>query len=234
MNPLPTQILLAEDDDNLRNGLAEILTLEGYACHCVPDGKEALDAFHTTAPDVVILDVMMPKLNGLELCKALRKRDPFVPILFLSARDTEVDRIVGLEHGADDYLVKPFGPGELIARIKSLLRRARLVQKKANSSTSRFLLDDLEIDVRALRAKRGDITIDLTAREVSLLRMLYDRHGEAISRNDILDECWGQDYFPNSRALDQYISALRKKIERNPATPRIIKTVYGFGYRFDP
>ncbi|MEO1281700.1 MAG: response regulator transcription factor, partial [Pseudomonadota bacterium] len=222
-----------EDDDNLRKGLAELLKLEGFECDCAADGKMALAFFRKTRPDLVILDVMMPKLDGLALCKMLRDESPAVPILILSARDTEVDRVIGLEQGADDYLVKPFGPRELVARVKSLLRRAQLTPPSSNSEVSVFQLDDLEIDIRALRARRGNLTIDLTLREATLLRLLHDRRGEALSRDDLLDECWGRDHLPNSRALDQYISVLRKKIEHDPTRPRIIKTVYGYGYRYE-
>ncbi len=227
------RILLAEDDDNMRKGLDELLSLEGFECHCAADGEMALAVFQKTCPDLIILDVMMPKLNGLELCKLLRGEHPAIPILILSARDTEVDRVIGLEHGADDYLVKPFGPRELIARIKSLLRRARIAKPHAVPDEPVFHLDDLEVDMRALRARRGDLLIDLTLREVTLLRFLHKRCGEAISRDDLLDECWGHDYLPNSRALDQYISVLRRKIESDPSRPRIIKTVYGYGYRYE-
>lgn len=232
-NTASTRILLAEDDDTMRNGLAELLTLEGFGCECAADGEVALACFRNSRPDLVILDVMMPKLDGLALCKMLRDECPTVPILILSARDTEVDRVIGLEHGADDYLVKPFGPRELVARIKSLLRRAQLTMPQATSEVFVFQLDDLEIDLRALRARRGNLMIDLTVREAALLRFLHERSGEAISRDDLLDECWGHDYLPNSRALDQYISVLRKKIEHDPARPRIIKTVHGYGYRYE-
>lgn len=216
----------------MRKGLAELLALEGFDCECASDGAFALAAFCKRRPDLIIMDIMMPKLDGLSLCKAVRLRDSAVPILILSARDTEVDRVIGLEQGADDYLVKPFGPRELVARINSLLRRAREAGPE-QAETTVFRLDDLEVDTRALRARRGDDVIDLTARDVALLRLLHKRRGEAVSRNDLLDECWGRNYFPNSRALDQYISVLRRKIETTPSNPRIIKTVYGFGYRFD-
>lgn len=217
----------------MRKGLAELLALEGFQCNCAADGEQALSLSRTACPQLIILDIMMPKLDGLALCKALRHEDPAIPILILSARDTELDRVIGLEHGADDYLVKPFGPRELIARIRSLLRRAQLASPDEHSETSNFRLDDLEVDVRSMRAKRGERVIDLTAREVTLLRLLHERRGEAISRDDLLDICWGRDYLPNSRALDQYISVLRRKVEHDPSKPRIIETVYGYGYRHD-
>lgn len=226
-----SRILLAEDDANLRRGIAELLALEGFACESAPDGEIAIAAFGRRRPDLIILDIMMPKVDGLSVCKAVRLLDRRVPILILSARDTEMDRVIGLEQGADDYLVKPFGPRELIARINSLLRRAREAHPEPEQTV--FRLDDLQVDARALRGRRGDDVIELTARDVALLRVLYRRRGEAVSRDELLDECWGRNHFPNSRALDQFISVLRRKVERSPAAPRIIKTVYGYGYRFD-
>lgn len=228
----PIRILLAEDDGNMRKGLAELLAFEGFNCECAADGALALEAFCKRRPDLIILDVMMPELDGLSVCKAIRQRDTAVPILILSARDTERDRVIGLEQGADDYLVKPFGARELVARINSLLRRVRETGLEPSEPTV-FRLDDLQVDTRALRARRGDVVVDLTSRDVALLRLLFRRRGEAVSRDDLLDECWGRDHFPNSRALDQYISNLRRKIEKTPAKPSIIKTVYGYGYRYD-
>lgn len=216
----------------MRKGLAELMALEGMECECTADGALALAAFCKRRPDLVIADVTMPKLDGLALCKAIRELDRAVPILILSARDTEGDRVIGLEQGADDYLVKPFGTRELVARIRSLLRRVREAKQDVDRQAI-FRLDDLEVEPRALRARRGEDVIDLTARDVLLLHLLHERRGQAVSRNDLLDECWGRNYFPNSRALDQYISVLRRKIERTPSSPRIIKTVYGYGYRFD-
>lgn len=227
-----TRVLLAEDDENMRKGLTELLTLEGFECEGTANGELALGVFNQRRPDLLILDIMMPTLDGLSLCRTIRERDPAVPILMLSARDTVGDRVVGLEQGADDYLVKPFSPRELVARIHSLLRRTREAASSV-SETAVFRLHDLEVDSRALRAKRGDLVIDLTTRDVQLLRLLHRRRGEAVSRNDLLDECWGQDHLPNSRALDQYISTLRRKIEQTPSVPRIISTVYGYGYRYD-
>ena len=216
----------------MRNGVAEILRIEGFECECASDGEVAVAAFRRRRPDLIILDIVMPELDGLSVCKAVRESDSDVPIIILSARDTEADRVIGLDQGADDYVIKPFGPRELVARINALLRRACKEGRKSAALTV-FRLDDLEVNSRALRARRGNEVIDLTARDVALLRLLYTRRGEAVSRDDLLDECWGREYFPNSRALDQYISMLRRKIERTPAKPSIIKTVYGYGYRYD-
>ncbi|MFS8039636.1 response regulator transcription factor [Xanthobacter sp. AM33] len=230
----PQSVLLAEDDQNLRQGLAELLALEGFACLSAPDGDTALALARDHAPliAIAIVDVTMPKLDGFALCRKIREHDPALPILILSARDTETDRVLGLEYGADDFLTKPFGARELLARIRALLRRAALSPARP-PPTARFILGDIEVAPEELRAYRGKRRIDLTKREVTLLRILHDRKGLVVSRNDLCDLCWGRDYMPNSRAVDQYISALRRKIEHDPANPRIVRTVHGFGYRFD-
>jgi DNA-binding response OmpR family regulator len=228
------RVLIAEDDPHLGRGIADLLTLEGFDCVVAADGLAALDAFRATAPGFCILDVMMPGLDGFELCRAIRRQDAQVPILLLTARDQEIDRVLGLELGADDYVPKPFGVRELVARIRAILRRAGTsARPAARLIDDRFKLDDLEIDPKALRAWRDGCRIDLTSREVALLAVLHDRAGEAVSRDALFDLCWGRDHMPNSRALDQYISALRRKIERDPNRPRIIRTVHGVGYRFD-
>ncbi|AGK56936.1 putative two-component response regulator [Hyphomicrobium denitrificans 1NES1] len=223
---------MAEDDANLRRGIADLLSMEGFTCFAASDGEVALTLLRARAPHIAIIDVMMPKLDGLTVCRRIREQDPVLPILILSARDSEIDRVVGLEYGADDYLSKPFGPRELLARIRSLLRRAALCRTQPPADT-RFTLGDIEVVTGELRAYRGANRFDLTARDVMLLKVLYDRKGRVVSRDDLFDLCWGRDHMPNSRALDQYVSALRKKIEIDPSNPQIIKTVHGFGYRFD-
>jgi DNA-binding response OmpR family regulator len=175
----------------------------------------------------------MPGMDGLSLCREIRALDARIPIILLSARDAEIDRVIGLEIGADDYIVKPFGPRELVARIKVALRRATGVESASPPSDAPFAMGDLRIDATALRAFRGQQFIDLSRREATVLKILFDRSGKPVSRNDLLDLAWGQNFMPDSRALDQYISSLRRKIEADPARPRIIKTVHGVGYRYD-
>lgn len=240
-------ILIAEDDPHLRNGIVDLLTLEGFPCRVAEDGVKALALFQQAKPDLCVFDVMMPAMDGLTLCREIRRLDPLVPILLLSARGEETDRVRGLDVGADDYVAKPFGARELIARIRAALRRAKaqetvsqegLAQDKkepngATEPSGKVRMDDLDIDPKAMRAFRGDMKIDLTSREVAILLTLYQRRGQAVSRDELFDLCWGRGFMPNSRALDQYVSALRKKIELDPANPRIIRTVHGVGYRHE-
>lgn len=229
------RILIAEDDAHLRRGIADLLMLEGYACVAVADGAAALAAFRASVPDFCIFDVVMPGLDGITLCRTIRRENADVPILLLTARGQEIDRVLGLEGGADDYVAKPFGTRELVARIRAITRRSARspARSPAGADARRFRMGDLDVDRGALRAFRDGRAIDLARREVELLAVLHARAGQAVSRDALLDLCWGRDYMPNSRALDQYVSALRRKIERDPAAPRIIRTVHGVGYRYD-
>ncbi len=230
------KILIAEDDCNLRAGLVDLLALEGIDCVVAEDGEAAWRAFNEEAPALCLFDVMMPHLDGLDLCRRIRARDSHTPILLLSARGAEIDRVIGLEIGADDYIAKPFSARELVARIKAGLRRAKAqtaLPVAAPKPPERLRMGDLEIDPGALRAWRDGQSIDLAPRELAILTALRERAGKAVSRDELFDSAWGRDYMPNSRALDQYVSTLRRKIERDPAHPRIVKTVHGVGYRYD-
>lgn len=226
-----TKILIAEDDDHTRDALREVLTMEGYQVIPASDGLQAVDFFRAENPDFVCLDVMMPGLNGYEVCKQIRKQDEKVPILFLTAKAEEIDTVLGLELGADDYMTKPFGVKEIIARIRAILRRT--ASRGGGKTDDDFTMDDLRIVPTELRAYRDKTEIQLSPRDVKVLRLLYDRRGKVIDRNTLADEVWGVDYFPESRALDQHISQLRKRIEKDPTQPRLIRTVHGAGYRFE-
>lgn len=225
------RILIAEDDLNLGRGLVDLLALEGFQPLWTKDGPTALAALARQPFDFCILDVVMPGMDGFTLCRAIRADFPDLPLLFLTARGEEYEKVLGFECGADDYMVKPFGTHELVARIKAIAKRAQNSQSPTNT---RWVMADLTIDSAALRAFRTEHIIDLKPREIDILRLLYTRAGVAISRDDLFDQCWGRDYMPNSRSLDQYVSALRHKIEIDPARPCIIKTVHGVGYRYDP
>jgi len=227
-----TTILIAEDDDNIRDGLEALLAREGYRVLAARDGVEALDAHAKSRPDFVVLDIMMPRLGGYDVCRLIRQTDPSTPILFLSARGEEIDRVVGLELGADDYLVKPFGTRELLARIGAILRRSRPAAPASGSSTV-FRMDDLEIHPDELRARRGETWIDLGPRDLAILRLLHERAGKVVDRSELFESCWGATFPGATRAVDQHLSQLRRKIELDPQEPRIVRTVHGAGYRYE-
>jgi DNA-binding response OmpR family regulator len=232
------KVLVAEDDIHIRGGLVEILEAEGYETVIASDGAAALAVWRRVQPDFLLLDIMMPQQNGYDVCRAVRAEDPEVPIIFISAKSEEIDRVLGLELGADDFIVKPFGVKEVIARIRAVTRRA--LRRSARSGRNRpdrtpFTLGDLEVSPAELRARRGDeAAIDLSLRDVRILALLHARAGQVVDRETFFRECWGYDHIPNSRTLDQHISKLRKRVERDPRSPALICTVHGVGYRYDP
>ena len=227
-------ILIAEDEAPLRQGLIDLLEGEGYRVTAAADGAEALHCFADERPDLVLLDVMMPEQSGYDVCRAIRKTDSLTPILMLTAKGEEIDKVIGLELGADDYVTKPFGLHELRARVAALLRRSGLTrQPQATALPDRFQIGAAIIDRKSYRVEHAGMTADLTPREVKLLEIFYQRQGEVLSRNDLLNAVWGVDYFGTTRTLDQHIAQLRKKIEPDPATPQVITTIHGVGYRYD-
>ncbi len=226
-------ILVAEDDRNLREGLVETLEAEGYQVLAVGDGAEALKVFFERSPDLVLLDVMMPEVNGYDVCRRLREKDRQVPVLMLTAKGEEIDKVLGLELGADDYITKPFGVHELRARIAAALRRSR-TSHVCPVAEPVFRFGAARIDRRCFEGELGDSRFPLSAREMKLLEVLASRPGEVLSRNELLNQVWGIDYFGTTRTLDQHIAQLRKKIEPEPAVPRYLLTVHGIGYRYLP
>ncbi len=226
------KVLIAEDDARTREGLVEILEGEGYRAVPAKDGREALALWGTERPDVVLLDIMMPHASGYDVCRAIRKADERVPILFLSAKGEELDKVLGLELGADDFVTKPFGVKEVVARIRAVTRRA--LNRDKDRRPAPFALGDLSVDPAELRARRGDEVIELSLREVKILELLQRNPGVVLDRDRFFNEVWGYDHMPNSRTLDQHISKLRKRIERDPRNPVIIQTVHGVGYRWEP
>lgn len=219
-------ILIAEDDPLTLDALATCIESEGFKTLRAFDGREAVKLWRDGKPDLLCLDIMMPHVDGYEVCRRVRAGDRNIPILFLSAKNQEVDVVVGLDLGADDFIRKPFTRREVMARIRAALRRN--APRDAGDS---FTLHDLTVRPGSLLAEREGKSIDLTPREVSILRLLHDYKGEAVTRDALLDTCWGLDYFPDSRTLDQHILLLRKKIEKDPANPAIIQTVRSIGYR---
>ncbi len=226
------KILIAEDDPNILNGLSEIFAAEGYQTILAADGVEAIEKFKTDQPDFVCLDIMMPQKSGYDVCREIRKSDSRVPVIFLSAKSEEIDKVLGLELGADDYITKPFGVREVIARIRAVTRR-RLSELAEEETDTPFTLGDLEILPNQLRARRGEKMIDLSLRDIKILKVLCQHAGEAVHRDTLFQKAWGHDHLPNSRTLDQHISQLRKRIEQDPKAPSIIKTVHNVGYRYD-
>lgn len=227
---MPPQLLLIDDDRDLCAMLEELLAGEGFGVASAHSGPAALAHVEQHRVDLAVLDVMLPGMSGFDVLRTLRRRSA-LPVLMLTARGEAVDRIVGLEVGADDYLAKPFHPRELIARIRAILRRT--ASRGGGRTDDDFTMDDLRIVPTELRAYRDKTEIPLSPRDVKVLRLLFDRRGKVIDRNTLADEVWGVDYFPESRALDQHISQLRKRIEKDPSQPRLIRTVHGAGYRFE-
>ena len=227
------KILVAEDDVLIRDGLCEILEAEGFDCSVAQDGEQALKVYEQDKPQLLLLDIMMPKQDGYSVCREVRKSDPHTAIIFISAKSEEIDRVVGLELGADDYIMKPFGKHEVLARIRAAFRRYNLTrQSDSSKASSKFMMGDLEVDPEQLRARRGDQRFELSVRDCKILALLHANQNKVVSRDQLFDACWGTRYLPSSRTLDQHISKLRKLIETDPKNPCLIKTVHGVGYRF--
>ncbi len=230
----PYRILVAEDEPHIREGLIDLLEGEGYAVMAAADGNAALQLSETHIFDQALLDIMMPGRNGYDVCRELRRSQPQLAIIMLTAKGEEIDKVLGLELGADDYITKPFGVHELRARIAAVLRRS---QRKA-SSTDRELPDTLRMGPATIKRKtyRGHLdkrTFSLTAREMKLLETFWGHPDEALQRDTLLNLAWGINYQGTTRTLDQHIAQLRKKIEPDPTTPQIITTVHGVGYRYE-
>lgn len=226
-------ILLAEDDPNIRTGLVDALESEGYATTVATNGKTALTLAKQTAFDLILLDVMMPELSGYDVCRTLRKTNLKVPIIMLTAKGEEIDKVVGLELGADDYITKPFGLRELLARVAAALRRAS-THSEGSEAKSAFQFGPARVDPKTFELCIDDTTLPLTPRELKLLSTFHAHPNEALSRDALLNAAWGIDYMGTTRTLDQHIVQLRKKIEPDPAHPTTLLTVHGHGYRYQP
>jgi two-component system alkaline phosphatase synthesis response regulator PhoP len=224
------KILVADDDPITLESLEACLKLEGFDVVLAQDGNQALQLWKKQRPDLLCLDIMMPHTSGYEVCKTVRLADPNVPILFLSAKNEEIDVVVGFQLGADDFIRKPFGKHEFLARLRVALRRAQ----PATVSRRSFMMHDLVVYPLELRAERNGMEMELSPREIAILELLHRHSGQVVDRNTLLDHCWGIDYFPESRTLDQHIAKLRKRIELDPITPQIIETIRAVGYRYRP
>lgn len=225
-----TRILVIEDDPAILRGLTDALTSEGYEVLAARDGKKALDLGLRETMDLIVLDLMLPGINGFDLCKKFREDRLNVPILILSARSREADKVVGLELGADDYVTKPFGVAELLARIKALLRRGSQPSPRKLRSYS---FGEIDLDFERLEAARKGKPFDLTAREFALLAWFIQHRGKVVSREQLLTSVWKHETAPVTRTVDTHIAQLRKKIEKDPARPKWIVSLRSAGYRFE-
>ncbi len=225
-----SRLLVVEDDPAILRGLADNLTYEAHEVLTASDGETAYRLIHERKPDLVVLDLMLPRMSGYELCQKVRGEGLSTPIVMLTARGEESDRILGLDLGADDYVTKPFSVRELLARIRAVLRRTQPEKRLPD----RLVFDDVVVDFRRFEASRNGAPVDLTRKEYGLLRLLASRAGEVVSRNELLDEVWGYDATPTTRTVDNHVASLRSKLEASPAEPRHLITVFGVGYKWLP
>ena len=226
------EILIVEDESEIAQLIQQTLERENFSCQIAADGLAALNAFEQQHPDVIILDLMLPGLDGLEVCTRIRQqnnlKDPY--ILMLTARGEEIDRVIGLSTGADDYLVKPFSPRELVARVRALLRRSL---REVGQNSQIYRTKNFTLDLEQHIATRNEENLDLTTLEFKLLETFMSYPGRVWSRNQLIDKLWGNDFFGDERVVDTHIRRLRKKIELDTANPTFIKTVVGVGYKFE-
>jgi len=229
-----TTILLVEDDESIAEPLVFGLQNEGFRVLHAIDGHEGLELARAEQPDLILLDVMLPRMDGFAVCRTLR-RESAVPIIMLTARGQELDRVMGLELGADDYIVKPFSFRELLARVRALLRRRELDRGQTSPPSDRITVGEIVLDRTARQVWRAGQLVELRQREFDLLCALMENAGKAVPRHELLDQVWGEDWIGDPRTLDVHIRWLREKLEDDPSSPRYIQTVRGYGYRFvDP
>ena len=225
-----SRVLVVEDDPAILRGLCDNLRAEGHEVLQATDGEAGLRAAREDRPDLIVLDLMLPKLSGYEVCAKLRAQGVATPILILTARGDEADRVVGLDMGADDYVTKPFSIRELLARVRALLRRA----SPARALPDTLRLGDTLVDFKRYEATRAGRQLDLTRKEFGVLRLLASRPGEVVGREEMLNEVWGYERYPTTRTVDNHMATLRAKLEDDPARPRYLVTVHGVGYKLVP
>jgi len=226
-----TRVLIVEDEESFADPLAFLLRKEGFTAAVAGTGQQALDEFDRNGADIVLLDLMLPEMSGTEVCRQLRQRSP-VPIIMVTARDSEIDKVVGLEIGADDYVTKPYSPRELVARIRAVLRRNASEQTELSSAT--LAAGPVRMDVeRHVVTVSGD-SVALPLKEFELLELLLRNAGRVLTRGQLIDRVWGADYVGDTKTLDVHVKRLRSKIEPEPSNPRHIVTVRGLGYKFEP
>ena len=225
-----TKILIVEDEDSVLDPLELLLSKEGFSIETARNGREGLDKFWKVSPDLVLLDIMLPEVSGTEVCRQIRAKSN-VPIIMLTAKDTEVDKVVGLELGADDYIVKPYSKAELVARIKAVLRRG--LSEHTSSEGAVITAGPVSIDVDRHAVSIGGENISLPLKEFELLEFLVRNSGRVLTRTQLIDRVWGSDYFGDTKTLDVHVKRLRAKIEKDPANPTYIQTIRGLGYKFE-
>jgi DNA-binding response OmpR family regulator len=223
-----TRILIVEDEPAMVAGLRDNFEYEGYDVISAGDGVEGLERALAEQPDLVVLDVMMPRMSGLDVCKQLKAKRPALPIIMLTARGQEIDKVVGLELGADDYVTKPFSIRELMARVKAVLRRV----SPPLTTPEVYRFSDVEVNTRSNEVRRAGTPIELSSKEFALLAYFVAHPAETLSRDRLLDAVWGYENYPNTRTVDTHVLHLRQKLEANPEEPRLILTVHGSGYKF--
>jgi len=230
------KILIVEDEEAIRLGLMDLLEIEGYQIEVAVDGEEAMEKVRQFLPHLVILDLMLPKASGYDVCRYIRKAFPATFIMMLTAKNEEINKIQGLEIGADDYVTKPFSVFELMARIKSMLRRLTQETAPAPAAADVLAFDDVHIDFRKYEASKGGRSMELSAKEFQIMKYFSTRRGEVVTREDLLQAIWGYsiENMPTTRTVDNQIVKLRQKIEADTENPLVIKSVRGVGYKFDP
>ncbi|OEK00466.1 DNA-binding response regulator [Roseivirga sp. 4D4] len=225
-----SNILIVEDEPAMRLGLKDNLEFESYTVEVAIDGQEGLEKAQNGNFDLIILDVMMPKMSGFDVCKAIRKKGIMTPIIFLTAKSEEIDKVLGLELGADDYLTKPFSLRELIARVKAILRRIKTPENSAVEGP--VVIGKLTIDFSLFTAQNSDGDVRMSHKEYEILQYLMEHKNEVVSRYDLLNKVWGYESQPTTRTVDNFMLRLRQRIEENPNEPKYILTVHGVGYKF--
>lgn len=230
MNDSRIKVLVVEDEESIRRFIILNLKAAGYDAGEAASGEEALARLTTFSPDVIVLDLMLPGMDGLEVCQRIRETTPDTLVVMLTAKGLDTDKILGLELGADDYMVKPFNPLELIARIKAMLRR----RGRLKTGKTVYAYGSLRLDITAEKLLKNGREVELTPTEFALLKMFMENPGKTLKRNEMLNAVWGEDYFGDTKTLDVHIRRLREKIEDNPSQPEYIKTVWGSGYRWQP
>ena len=230
------KILVAEDDPHIRMGLVDTLESENYLVMQAENGRQAIEMFKQAKYDLVLLDIMMPEVNGFDVCSHIRKTDDQVSIIMLTAKGEEIDKVLGLKLGADDYVTKPFGVHELLARISAVLRRSRISGSGTGEPNRKktFEFGPFIVNPKRFKLSGQGREIDISERELTLIYYFQNHPGDVLSRDDLLNAAWGIEYLGTTRTLDQHIAQLRKKIEKNPSKPKYITTVHGIGYRYTP